>query len=542
MLYMAFNCVQPRAILIASFCMLLALYFFFFDNPLVMDDFGLFDELSTQVSWNRMEFGRRTISLSTFWIPSASGIISIPYHRAFNLGIHFLVGLAIYSLSIHLYRDRSPAHIAATPPVLNSICVLSALSASLFLLHPVTTYSVAYLIQRSILLATFFSLLMLIACWIGYQKQNRNYLLLSCVFYFLAVFSKENAVVAAPCAVALLFSNSDFKIREVGKICWLPFLCYGAITIAAYASMPFGAATVYETDAAALVDNRSNMELHIASAFNQMALFWKYLLVWIVPSSKFMSIDLREPVNYALPILDKILLAGAFLSFGIIGAALLLQRRRRLKIVGLAMTWVWISFLPELAAIRIQETFVLYRSYLWMAFGALCIPAILALSPPRVTKWLAAMIMILYVGISFDRLLTFSDPIALWSDALTKAENSGDKFGLARIYRNRGIVLLQKHAFQASIDDFTQSIRLMPTLHAEVYDNRGLALANVGNYGAAIRDFDYAIALKPNLPTAYYNRALYENRAGRNDRTRADLQKSCELKLNEACTLLKTLK
>ena len=45
----------------------------------------------------------------------------------------------------------------------------------------------------------------------------------------------------------------------------------------------------------------------------------------------------------------------------------LIWRGGRLGLLGFALLAPWLLFATELSAVRIQEQFVLYRSYLWMA-------------------------------------------------------------------------------------------------------------------------------------------------------------------------------
>jgi len=78
--------------------------------------------------------------------------------------------------------------------------------ALIFTLHPVAVYGVAYLIQRSTLMATWFVLLMLLAYLEGLlRKSSWRWMLVAALCYFAAVYSKEHSIAAPGVALALTF-------------------------------------------------------------------------------------------------------------------------------------------------------------------------------------------------------------------------------------------------------------------------------------------------------------------------------------------------
>jgi len=95
----------------------------------------------------------------------------------------------------------------------------AAIGATAFALHPVAVYGAAYLVQRSIVLATLFSLLSLIFLLRGLQSDRYRDTLWAALLYSLAVLSKEHAVllpaVALPLA-ALAGASRRNSLRHTG--------------------------------------------------------------------------------------------------------------------------------------------------------------------------------------------------------------------------------------------------------------------------------------------------------------------------------------
>ena len=81
-----------------------------------------------------------------------------------------------------------------TIPIPEYLVWAAWVGALIFALHPVAVYAVGYVVQRSILMATFFVLVMQLSYLHGLLTGRRRWLVLAAAAYFLAVFSKEHSV------------------------------------------------------------------------------------------------------------------------------------------------------------------------------------------------------------------------------------------------------------------------------------------------------------------------------------------------------------
>ena len=383
--------------------------------------------------------------------------------------------------------------------------------AVLFAAHPVAVYGVAYLSQRTILMATLFSLLSLLAFVRALSDQSRGALWLSALLYALALASKEHAIMLPAVALAIaVLLRRPIPGSRFEWIALVSALAGAAVFIMLRVDFVIGAAYeayVREVDGlqaggGAPIDP---VNAYLASLATQAWLFFKYLFLWLLPYPGWMSIDLRQPIAGGLLSWPHALALPAYIAYGAVAGALVL-RRGTAGLLGLGLLFPWLLFFTEFATIRVQEPFVLYRSYLWMAGApaALALPA-RYLTVPRLVAGCAVVALVLSVAMR-DRLATFSSEVALWDDAVRKNTDHSLAF-VDRGYTSRGAALLRAGRADEALADLDRALQLNPR-SAYTYVNRAMALARKGERGQALADFDRAIALNPHFPEAHSERCL----------------------------------
>ena len=411
-----------------------------------------------------------------------------------------------------------------------------------FACNPVAVYAVGYVIQRSILMATCFTLAMQLAYLNGLlsnQKLRQIFWMgISVGFYFLAVFSKEHALTAPAILMATTFLlypqiNTDKKTLSMA---WLSYVIIGTF-ILLRAKGVFGVA--YETSASSLFEQQGIVEttpnLLLLSIFTQAGLFFKYLFLWLVPNPAWLSVDMRETFAASLGDWGNWLKAAAFILYGVAASNLLL-RKGKIGLIGFSMLYPWLFFIVEFSTIRIQEPFVLYRSYLWMPGMALLISLFVNTLPNcKQTIIVISIIVLSFIAISWNRLWVFADSYRLWNDAalLLKTESSP---GAARIYFNRGKVALDAKRWKDAAADFSRVVAIDPKIE-QTYMNRGTAYSALGQYRTAIRDFNQAIILNPAYADAYFGKSMALKHLNSNVEASINIKKSCSLGNKLACFL-----
>jgi len=185
-------------------------------------------------------------------------------------------------------------------------------------------------------------------------------------------------------------------------------------------------------------------------------------------------------------------------------------------------------FFTEFSAVRIQESFVLYRSYLWMSVLCSVIPLLFMRVQLKLAAVSLSLLCALMAPLAWDRLTTFSHLLLLWDDAAKLVEGRPYLPGMERIYHNRGIALSRTKLKQEAIADYSAAIRMNPK-YSYAYNDRGAMYLELRQYAEALKDFDTAIALNPSYPNAYQGRGMVYEALGEQTRARENYKKSCEL-------------
>ena len=508
------------------------LYGQFLWNPIVFDDtaFFLLDDLGNQpVSLYHFSlFELRSLPYATLaWTKEWFGLDLINF-RVGNLLMHAAVVLSLFSFLSALFTVT----IAGKKPQSLSPEMAAFFAALLFALHPVAVYAVGYLVQRTIVMATLFSVLAMLAYVRGSSQKSQGWLWATVPLYYLAVFSKEHAIMLGAVLLALtvlLHENWQQKLKQR----WTLFATLFAIALFVLIIRRGFLGTVYEINAPEMLRQYAEAETSIypQSVLTQSWLFFKYAFLWVLPNPVWMSVDMREP--FASSVFSPYLLSAiGFLAWG--GAALrLLMKRGASGLLGFAMLFPWLMFFTEFSSVRIQESFVLYRSYLWAAGAVSLLPILFLNMERKAASVLLASIAIAMLPISMERLLTFSHPILLWQDAEKLVSNRTDLPGVSRIYYNLGTAQTNDDFVDAAIPNFKRAIALdgdFPHSHG----NLGAAYFKKEDWGNAVSSFGAAIEMvqrtgAPVIPRYIYGRAQAYEKLGETQKALADYAESCRL-------------
>lgn len=535
----------------------------FLERPLVFDDFAFIQSTARSDSYlsDLLHLRLRSLPYATFeWARTLFGQNLAGWHSGnllLHLGVITSLWLLLHQLFNHCLPAVSGARTTLTPDW------LAFFAALIFALHPVSVYAVAYLNQRSTIMATLFTLLMWHYFAKGLLRERYAWLWLSVALYMLAVLSKEHAVTApAVCIVLLLLLKSHLR-PHIAKL--LPiFIAYGLIAIfvvlqmrtqhvlgeayqaegkLALAKLELTTApppttrintdsnksdtttltpsaplqqnaqenTIPQQDVLATSANTQMNTSHLLSIITEAFLFFKYLGLWLLPNTAWMSIDMFYPFITRINSFPELLGCIAFIIYPVIAIRYLLQREHR-GLLGFALLCPWLLFTTEFTVIRVQETFVLYRSYLWMAGSFAALPFLCQKLSARTATLCLTSIAVLLMPLTWQRLSTFADPIALWTDAAKLVEHSQDNLpGVERIFYNRGVFLKNAHRDEDAIADFSKTIALgndQGYLTVNAYYNRGRIYMEQQHYQLAADDFNKAITLEPKNNDFYFLKGL----------------------------------
>ena len=417
--------------------------------------------------------------------------------RLVNLLIHAGVVVALWGF----YRQVAKAIVSPTQddgsvgqPYQTSPALALAIGA--FAINPVAVYAVAYLVQRSILMATLFAVLALWSFARGLGENRVGWFVFSVVCYLLAVLSKEHVVMLPMAAIPVfivvarpaprkLAVLAVFSALLVAVIAGLLLLNYGEII-----GQPFDEhSRVYLRQLAALGPEveRNAFGLSIA---NQSYFFFKYGFHWLLPYAGWMSIDLRPPFPITFWSVPQLLGLAGYVLVVIGGFVLVVRYRDGRALAGLSLLLPALLFVTEFSTVWVQDPFVLYRSYLW----AIGIPGLILLLfhdlSARAVLITGLVLGALLTWQGVDRSLSLATPEKVWNDAVAKLPDDPRAVGrwfphlnLAEAYLDQNKLNEAYRHFKASSALGDQGLGLY---------NMGAMLGMVGKYAESLKALDDA--------------------------------------------------
>ena len=511
------------------------IYLPFLGNPLVFDDKPFFTGV--------LGFADEPFNFHIRWFPYTTlGITSVfvgeqpPVFRVQNLllhGMNVLLLFLLLRLWISIFvSDTGKAKIASWG---------AWLGALVFAAHPLAVYGVGYLVERSILMATLFSLVMQLAYLRGLLENKKSYLALAVAAYFLATFSKEHSVMAPAMLLPLtwlLRERIQFSVRTLITT-WLGFVLVALLVVMSVKGL-IGVA--YEPDAASLFGQQQEkmpQGAYLLSVLTQAGLFFKYCLLMLLPNPAWMSIDMRETFLFSYTDWTNWLGLLAFIGYGLFALRCLFLGGRA-ALLGVALLYPWLLYMTEFSSIRVQESFVLYRSYLWMPGFMLLVPLLASGLPEKKMLLAGVVAVMLLVPLSWNRLWVFADDYRLWNDAvqLLHGEN---RLGAQRTYYNRAQASAVHKNWDAAIADYQKSLSIDAS-HPQVYTALAIAYYGAKRFTEALSVFDKVIAMDEKNARAYYNKAIVMKALNDKAGALGNMQKSCALSDTTACAIVSMTK
>jgi protein O-mannosyl-transferase len=504
-----------------------ALYLPFLDNPRVFDDVIFFS--GRRFAYYATHPLGLDLRLPPYFTLTATEMLwpgVVEAQRIIGLLLHVAVALALYRLLLELQRIALPGA-SGTDESLRA-----AIGAAAFALHPVAVYGAGYLVQRSIVMATLFGLLSAFLFLRGLRRASHADALSAALLYWLAVLSKEHAVLlpAAVVPLAVLAGAArPLALRHAGI--YLAACAPAAIFVTLLSLRVIGGA--YEEAAGAIaaqVAAASTAESAppslLLSAATQAGLFFEYLGLWLWPNPADMSIDLRVDFAAGASLGWTGAKIGAYAACGVLGAAMLL-RRGAAGLAGYGLLYAWILFAVMYSAVFFQEPFVLYRSYLWGAGLACMAVAGLSYLPRRAAMAAGIVACTALAYIAHDRLVTFSSSLRLWEDAVAKLPEKPVPWGSRALYQ-LGREYLYANEPQKAIAVTERCARDYPKIVHCAYA-RGAIHLHLEQYELAREYLIRAIALEPEEGILYHRLGLAYEALEQPDDARAAYRRSMAL-------------
>ena len=497
------------------------LYNFGINNQLVFDDARLTDGTIFGQYGSLLQLKVRMLSYGSFvWLQDLVGE-GWWKQRVFNVALHIGTALTLYALALELLQRTQWGDSSKSEQFSASLRWAARAGVALWAFNPVAVYAVAYLIQRSILMATLFVALACLSFVRGLTGGRMVWHVSALACYLLAVASKEHAITAILLTIPLFVFIKRPPVRRVVQVAagaGLILILMGALLYKQYGAI---VGVVFDEISRAfavqLEQQRPGISQSIfpLSVINQASLFFHYGLLWLLPYVGWMSVDLRPTFPVSLL---SVQLIGAFAWLvALLGSSWLVLRRN--DIWGLASLCVLMPallFITEFSTVWLQDPFVLYRGYLW----SLTLPVLFSLPLVGSTnKKLYALVVIavaVLAASSYERIQSLQAPMTAWADAAEKIDRQApaNAVGRWRPFLNQGAEAMDRGDFEEGIRLFNLAESLGEPLGSARF-NLGVSLQQFSKHGPALDNFAAAEAKGFTEAALYYHRGESQYALGR---------------------------
>ena len=448
---------------------------FVFDDELLINDQGyilkdiknVFASAGSLVFQDKTSasFYRPVLVLSYFVDYQLGGGGAFAFHLS-NLLFHLIAVLLVFYAAFLIFKDTLSAFLAAL----------------FFSVHPAQAEAVAWVSGRNDPLMLFFVLLSFIFFMKYREKDGRAMLWASGLAFFLALFTKESALISP-----LLFFGYDLfytarqKERRNRSELFKPYIAFTAFIF------------LYVIIRLMFVKGGSGQPGGITA----MPLIYFFYLKTIVLPAGFSVVPLVKTQLSAFDYFIRSL--PLFILIWLIFYA-----RKKMPLVSFGLWWGLLALLPVSGMISMPVLAMEHRLYGAMFGFSLVFGAISEYLLRRYSKYSSGIILVLVVilglfgWMSFQRSRLFSSPLVLWE---TSARNNSSS---DLIYTNLAAAEIKLHNYQLAERQLKKALQIRYSNEIAHY-NLGYLYLLTGRKKMAKEEFEKAVGLDPKYIKAHYN-------------------------------------
>jgi tetratricopeptide (TPR) repeat protein len=493
--------------------------YYLINNPLITD-LGSFAKLLdipdfagnyVELNLHRdviVTFILRPFANFTFYLNHLFGAFDPWSYRAINIAIHIFNTIVWYVLLLNIIRHRSGGDNPGQQ------WFIPFFSSIFFLVHPLATESVTYIIQRYASLGAMFYLatmfLFLVSLLSSSQRQRWLAYIGSVLTLVIGMLSKEN-LVTAPFALILMgtillrLPLFEMLKRTALHFCFVPMI-------------PF---IMYLISKGQHVETQSLSQLHkvvdgttpYEYILTQARVVLTYLRMLIAPYGQ--NLDVSYPLYLSIANPEIIISLMVLLLF--VSEAVLLQCRNQRCFsddllsfcIFFALLTLSISSLFPLPDLMLEHSTYLFA--LPVITGLVCRIESVKM---RLTTLLSTRLIVFlcfmaafYSVLTVRRNLMYSSETSIWEDSVSK---SPDKW---RPNYNAGCSAVNEHHYEKAIHYFERAIQINP-YKIEAYVNLGSTYINLSDYYSAIEAYQRGMAVSADEPVLLHSLGNVYREAG----------------------------
>jgi hypothetical protein len=410
---------QHFFLLLSFFALCILIYLPTFSVPFYLDDFDSIvnNETIKTLSWQAVEaqYPMRELGYFSFALNYAMHADNVFGYHLVNLALHLLMGLGVFLLVTELtkYTQLEKKHATG----------LAILSAALFLLAPLNTQAVTYIVQRLALLSAIFYIYAMVCYLFARQSATSKgalfYYLLFVVCFIGGLHSKQNIVTLPLTLLVLefwLIRKAPTQLLKIIGILLVGVSGFGFVDWLA------GWDILAKLDAATTEAFRLSRWEYFT---HQLSALWMYFYKFFVPYPL-----LLEYSSTANTWADAVTWLAALGHVGIIVIGVVYRNRAPLLTV--LPILFYISHSVESSFIPISDLVVEHRSYLpntFVAFGAAYLLYLVFGQRKYLGIGLAVILLTEFVVLSYQRNTLWQTPLEFYRNELTHTADNSRAYG-----------------------------------------------------------------------------------------------------------------
>ncbi|HJT87541.1 MAG TPA: tetratricopeptide repeat protein [Bryobacteraceae bacterium] len=452
---------------------------------------------------------RPVVYLSVALNYAIGGLDPVGYH-VFNIAVHILAALVLYGILRRTFwspalRERFGARSAP----------LAGLVALLWMLHPLQTESVTYIIQRGESLMGLFYLLVLYCVIRASNSPASPGWYAAAVASMLAGLGCKGVILTAP-VVILLYDRAFLapSWREAWRRRWGLYAGFGAACLL-YPVLLAQAPAEWQDSAGFSFTGATPF----AYALTQSAVLVRYLRLALWPAG--LCLDYGWPVARAREVLPQLLFIGLLLGLTVWAW----RRARSLAFLGV---WFFLILVPTSSFLPIADLAVEHRMYLSLAAVIALMVAglsgpILRAASPRIAVLACAFVALALAGLTARRNLDYASELGMWRDTVAeRPANPRAQYDLGDALEHQGMPEEAAVHYRIAVDERPD--------YVDALNNLGHILLVSGKVSDAVGPLQRALQLKPDLAQAHLNLGYALAQQGKTAEAVAHMQEALRLK------------
>jgi len=505
-----FSIIIPPLILLIFGVLVFGIYSNTFKSPFILDDQPKIED-NSHIRLNKLSLndivnaGIKSSKSRPFAYMSFA--LNYYFHRyalfgyhIVNIGIHFLTGLFLYLfIKITLTLPTVRLNVKHSD-------LIAFFTAFIWLVHPLQTQSVTYIVQRMNSMASMLFIISFLFYVKGRLSESRSYksgwFIASVVSWLISLGTKQITVTLP----LLIFLYEWYFFQDLNEAWLKDKLKYILIIVVFIIIISLFYLGLNPIEKLQSIGDYSRKEFTLSQrVFTQFRVVLYYISLIVVPYPGRLNLDYDFPLSYSIfnPLTT---IFSLFMIIGLIGLAIYLARKER--IISFCILWYFGNLVVESSIIPLAIIFE-HRTYL-PSMLIFVIPVLLLYRYVR-PQWfniaILCAVLVIFSVWTYQRNKVWTDKVTLWRDCVKKSPNK------ARPHNNLGEALANLEKTDEAMSHYLKALQIKPD-YPDALNNIGIAVGKKGKADEAIEYYFKALKINPDFPDALNNLGVALKRKG----------------------------